>query len=151
MRLSTSSLKSIYVKKKLVSGKIVAVLNLLTKERGLKLSESVSSAIKKYEIQELTTTDEKDIAPGKTVNSMGCLGFFEVKEGGVIVLGDNVSIEGKTIGKIVGFGNQHMPNHQNIVLYASPKRTGTQLDINIEDEVLFEFRPVKKARTNADK
>lgn len=143
MKLDTPSVKSIYVKKKLVSGKIVTVLDLLIEERGLRLSEAVSRAIKKYEIHELSTTDEKNIAPGKTVNSMGCLGFFEVKEGGVIVIGDDVSIEGKPIGKIVGFGNQHMPNHLNVVLYASSKKTGNELNINLENEVLFEFRSEK--------
>ncbi|MBA7551478.1 hypothetical protein ES705_44018 [subsurface metagenome] len=143
MRLNPSLVKSIYIEKKLVSGKIVAILDFLTKERGLKLSESLSSAIKKYEIHELTTTDEKDIAPGKEVNSMGCVGFFEIKEGGVIVIGDEVSIGGKVIGKIVGFGNQHMPNHLNVVLYAFTKKTGTELDINIENEVLFEFKSDK--------
>lgn len=143
MGLDPSSVRSIYVKKKLVNGKIVAILNFLTEERGLRLSKSLSSAIKKYEIHELTTTDEKNIAPGKIVNSMGCVGFFEVKGGGVIVIGDDVSIEGKTIGKIVGFGNQHMPNHLNVVLYTFLKKTGAELDINIENEVLFEFKSDK--------
>ena len=143
MRLNSSSVKRIYVKKKLVSGKIVAILNFLTEERGLRLNESVSSAIKKYEIHELTTTDEKNIAPGKTVNSMGCVGFFEVKEGGVIMIGDDVCIGEKDIGKIVGFGSQHMPNHLNVVLYAFTKKTGTELDINLGNEVLFKFKSDK--------
>lgn len=57
------------------------------------------------------TTSEKNTAPGEVVNNVANLGFFEVNEGGVIIIGDNVYIEEKLIGKVIGFDDTHMPNH----------------------------------------
>ena len=131
--------KSPYVQKKIVTGKIVAILDAIIEQRGLKLITPHSRAIKKNEIHELIVTEEKSAAPGKMVNSVAYVCFFEVEEGGVIVIGDEVSIGSKLIGKVAGFDGTHMPNHQNIILYTPKKKTGVELKINLNEEISIKF------------
>jgi len=129
--------KSPYVKKKIIKGNIVVILDFTTKERGLNLIKPHSRAVKKNEIHEIMTTAEKGAAPGEVVNDVAYVGFFEVEEGGVIVIGDRVYIGAKLIGEVVGFDDTHMPNHQNIVLYSSKDRAGTELNIDLDEEIIF--------------
>jgi hypothetical protein len=129
--------KSPYVQKKIITGKIVAILDLTIEQRGLKLIAPRSRVIKKNEIHELIVTEEKSAAPGKKVNNVAYVCFFEVSEGGVIVRGDEVHINKKLIGKVIGFDDTHMPNHQNIILYVPKKKTGVELKINLDEEILF--------------
>ena len=136
--------KNPYVKKKIIKGNMVVILDFTTKERGLNLIKPHSRAVKKNEIHEIMTTAEKGAALGEVVNSVVYIGFFEVNEGGVILTGDDVYIEGKLIGKVVGFDDTHMPNHQNIVLYAPKKKTGVELKINLEDKILFKMVESRK-------
>ena len=98
-----------------------------------------SRAVKKNEVHELMTTSEENVIPGTIVNHVAYLGFFEVSEGGVILTGDDVYIRGKLIGKVVGFDDTHMPNHQNIVLYSSENKTGLELKIHLGDGIFFKM------------
>lgn len=136
--------KSPYVNKKTVKGNIVVILDSIVEKRGLNLIIPHSRAVKKNEIHEIMITSEKNAAPGEVVNNVAYIGFFEVIEGGVILKGDDVYIEGKPIGKVVGFDDTHMPNHQNIVLYSVKNKTGSGLNINLEDEILFKMVESKK-------
>jgi len=129
--------KSPYVKKKIPKGNVVVILDFKTKERGLNLIMPHSRAVKKNEIHEIMTTADKDAAPGKGVNDVAYVGFFEVEEGGVIVIGDSVYVGKKLIGKVVGFDDTHMPNHQNIVLYSAKDKTGKDLNIDLNEEMIF--------------
>ena len=129
--------KSPYVKKKIIKGNIVVILDFIAKERGLNLIKPHSRAVKKNEIHEIMTIEEKDAALGEVVNDVAYVGFFEVEEGGVIVVEDKVYIGKKLIGKVVGFDDTHMPNHQNIILYAPKKKTGVELKINLDEKILF--------------
>jgi len=129
--------KSPYVKKKIPKGNVVVILDFKTKERGLNLIMPHSRAVKKNEIHEIMTTSDKDAAPGKVANDVAYVGFFEVEEGGVIVIGDSVNIGVKLIGEVVGFDDTHMPNHQNIVLYSSKDKTGAELNIDLNEEIIF--------------
>ena len=128
--------KSPYVQKKIIKGKLVVILDGIISKRGLNLITPPSRAIKKNEIHEIILTEE-DAAPGKIVNSIAYVCFFEVEEGGVIVIGDSVYIGAKLIGEVVGFDDTHMPNHQNIILYAPKKKTGVELKINLDEKILF--------------
>ena len=83
------------------------------------------------------TTADKYAAPGEVANDVTYVGFFEVEEGGVIVIGDSVYIGVKLIGEVVGFDDTHMPNHQNIVLYSSKGKTGAELNIDLNEEIIF--------------
>lgn len=129
--------KNFYSQKKIIKGKLVVILDGIISKRGLNLITPPSRAIKKNEIHEVILTEE-DAAPGKIVNSIAYVCFFEVEEGGVIVVEDKVYIGKKLIGKVVGFDDTHMPNHQNIILYAPEKKTGVELKINLDEEILFE-------------
>ena len=129
--------KSSYAQKKIIKGKLVVILDGIISKRGLNLIIPPSRAIKKNEIHEVIVTEEKDAAPGKIVNSIAYVCFFEVEEGGVIVVEDQVYIGKKLIGKIIGFDDTHMPNHQNIILYAPKKKTGIELKINLDEKIVF--------------
>ena len=129
--------KSSYAQKKVIKGKLVVILDGTISKRGLNLITPPSRAVKKNEIHEVIVTEEEDAAPGKIVNSIAYICFFEVEEGGVIVVEDEVYIGTKLIGKIIGFDDTHMPNHQNIILYASKKKTGVELKINLDEKIVF--------------
>jgi len=131
--------KSPYAQKKIIKGSIVVILDSIIEKRGLKLITPHSRAVKKGEIHELITTEEKEAGPGKIVNNVAYVCFFEVSEGGVIIRGDEVYVNKKFIGKIAGFDDTHMPNHQNIILYASKKKTGVELKINLDEEISIKF------------
>lgn len=136
--------KSLYANKKVIKGNIVVMLGSIIKKRGLNLIIPHSRVVKKNEIHEIMTTSEKNAAPGEVVNNVAYIGFFEVNEGGVIITGDDVYIEGKLIGKVIGFDDTHMPNHQNIVLYSPENKTGPELNINLNDEILFKMVESRK-------
>lgn len=131
--------KSPYVQKKIIKGSIVAILDSIIEKRGLKLITPHSRAVKKGEIHELITTEEEEAGPGKIVNNVAYVCFFEVSEGGVMVRGDEVYINKKLIGKVIGFDDTHMPNHQNIILYTPKKKTGVELKIYLNEEISIKF------------
>jgi len=127
--------KNPYTQKRTIKGSMVVIFNVTLEHRGLNLIAPISRVLNKNEIHELILTNEKNAAPKSIVNNIAYIGFFEVKEGGVIVVGDEVYVGRKLIGKVVGFDDTHIANHQNIILYRHKKKTGTELKINLEDEV----------------
>ena len=129
--------KNPYYKKREILGKLIVILDSFLEKRSLNLIEPISRVINKHDIHELITTDEMDIKPGKTVNKIAYIGFFEVLEGGVLLVGDSVFIKNELIGKVVGFDDTHIPNHQNIILFTPKRKTGAELGLNIEDKILI--------------
>lgn len=126
-----------YVKKKDVTGELVAILEGSLENRGLHLIKPISRVLCEDEIHEIIVTDEQDAAPGKTVNAIAYLGFFEVKSGGVIVTGDEVYLKGHFIGTIAGFDETHMPNHINIIIKAPQRFTGIECDAELGMQLLI--------------
>jgi hypothetical protein len=134
--------------KRQVIGNIVALSGLRLTKRGTWLIHPRTRCCPKSSILELTVTDEKNIEPGSQVNSVLYVGFFEVSQGGIIVLGDSVKIKSKTIGTVAGFSDIHCPNHLNIMV-AGTKEFATEyieptsdaaivkMKLNLEDEVVF--------------
>jgi len=57
----------------------------------------------------------------------------------VVVTGDSVrvSTNNSKIGTVVGFDETHMPNHQNIVIFSEKITTGEDMNIELNDLVLF--------------
>ena len=108
---------SVYGDRLPVEGETVALLHIAFEDRGLKLIETKSRAVKRYEIHELMITDE-DAAPGGGADRVRAIGFFEVTGSGLIVVGDEVWIEDRLLGKLAGYDLTHMPNHMNIVVKA---------------------------------
>lgn len=116
-------------------GEMVGLADALADKRGLSLIPQRTRGLHKHEIHELLTTDEADVGPGKTVNRVGLIGFFEVTRGGVTAVGDHLSINDREIGKVVGFDETHFPNHYNLVLFSADRPTGIRLGIRIGDIV----------------
>jgi hypothetical protein len=108
---------SVYGDRRPVEGETVALLHIAFEDRGLKLIETKSRAVKRYEIHELMITDE-DAAPGGGADRVRAIGFFEITGSGLIVVGDEVWIEDRLLGKLAGYDQTHMPNHMNIVVKA---------------------------------
>lgn len=128
-----------YAKKQPVIGKVVAVLRGRLDNRNLVLIEPRSRALKVGEIHELILTDEKEAAPGKTVDHIAYLAFVEIVQAGVIVTNDRVKLsDGRQIGKLVGFDETHMPNHENIVIYSEQLVSGEELGLEIGEMIIFE-------------
>lgn len=131
-----------YASKTPVVGHLVCILDAELSERGLELSPFPSRAVLKNEIHELILTDETDAAPGATVNHIAYLGFFEVLEGGILLAGDKLQINGSTIGHLAGFDFTHLPNHMNLIIHTDQSiQTGKVLNLNCGDSVTFTFSP----------
>jgi len=122
-----------FVKRKKILGEVVAVMDLKLTTRRLVLIEPRSRALKRGEIHELIVTDEEGAKPGAEVNRAAYLCMFEVKDGGVIVVGDRVVSKGVILGSVVGFDETHAPNHVNIVLKGEKFLTGAELGLDIGD------------------
>jgi hypothetical protein len=123
--------KSPYIAKKEIKGEIVAILDLIIKERGMKLIDPISRVLTKNSVCEIAVTNEKDAGPGKVVNYVGYLGFMMIEDGGVAVVGDKVFIGDNMIGVIAGFDETHAPNHITLLLKADEVTTGNKLGLKV--------------------
>ncbi len=124
--------QNIYYKKRKIKGKIVAILHLSLKDRGLSLIVPQSRALKRGEIHEIIFTGEKK-SPGEVVQDVSYIGFFEVLEGGIAIVGDTIRINDKDMAVLIGFNETHMPNHQNIVFFTKNPYTGKEYNLEIGD------------------
>jgi hypothetical protein len=107
----------VYGDRRPVEGEVVALLHVSFEDRGLKLIETKSRAVRLQEIHELMITDE-DAGPGGGADRVRALAFFEVDKSGILVVGDGVYVGGRRLGTLAGFDETHMPNHMNIVVKA---------------------------------
>lgn len=134
--------------KRIVTGKIVAISGLRLRERGAQLMLPRTRAFLRNDIVELTTTDEQQSGPGKDVNSILYIGFFEVETGGIVAVGDSVTVGENPLGKVAGFSDIHSPNHLNIIVICSrlfarefmsmsADKSIIKLGIEVEDKVVF--------------
>jgi hypothetical protein len=107
----------VYGKRRQVEGEVVALLHVSFQDRGLRLMETKSRAVRLNEIHELMITDE-DAAPGGGADRVRAIAFFEVTKPGLVVVGDKVTVGVKPLGTLAGYDETHMPNHMNIVMKA---------------------------------
>ena len=129
---------STYADNRPVKGEAVTILDSTHEARGLKLIPTYSRAVRKNSIHELIATDETDKKPGDTANRIAYLAFFEVTRGGCILVGETLFVDGKAIGRILGFDETHEPNHINIIIGVKKRRTGPQLKIKVGSKIKFE-------------
>ena len=129
--------KNPYKSKRAVTGKMVAISDFKTKQRGLRLMHPFSRVVLAKGIHELAVTTEKSAKPGETVNNVAYLGFFEIDRGSVIVTDDDVVIKNVLLGKVCGFDNTHMPNHMTIVIKADQMFTGAEFGLEVEHGVMI--------------
>jgi len=125
---------STYGDRRPVRGEVVALLHVTFEERGLKLIQSRSRGLRKNEIHELMVTDEEGAVPGGGVDRVSAIAFFEVKEGGLAVVGDELTVAGRSLGDVAGFDMTHMPNHMNILVAAGSLDAGP---IRVGDEIVI--------------
>jgi hypothetical protein len=120
-----------------MKGNVVVVLKGSLKNRGLNLIAPISRVFKKYDVIELIATDEVDAIPGGNVDSISYIAFVEMENSGVILVDDPVFCNGRQIGKIAGYDDTHLPNHQNVIVKVIEKKSGEELKIKVGDEIVF--------------
>jgi predicted RNA-binding protein with TRAM domain len=123
--------------KSAVSGRVVVVFQGYLNRRGLALIPQRSRAVRSGDVHEMLLTDDGDAGPGRSVDRVAGLGFVEFLTGGVLLVGDDVKIGDRQVGRVVGFDETHMPNHMNIVIFASPALCGRDLGITNGDTVVL--------------
>jgi len=124
----------VYGDRRPVEGEVAALLHITFERRGLKLIQARSRAMPLSEIHELMITDEEEAGPGGGADRVSAIAFFEVKRGGVVVVGDEVSVGGKVLGKLAGFDLTHMPNHMNVLVKTKSLKAPS---INVGDPIVF--------------
>jgi hypothetical protein len=128
-----------YVGKRTVEGRVVCVLHARSERRGMQLELHPSRAVPAGEIHELALTDDPAARPGARVERVAYVGFVEIARGGVILVGDWVTLGAQDIGRVVGFDGTHFPNHMNILVRGPQWHTGQELGVVAEESVLFTF------------
>ena len=123
--------------KRAVHGTVVKVLIHRRDDRGMRVEEFASRCVRRGEVHELVTTDQRDTTAGARVDRVGFLGFAEIGCGGVVDRGDQVWIEGRPVGTVLGFDSCHFPNHYNILILVPEPVTGRDLALRTESEVRF--------------
>jgi uncharacterized protein YuzE len=126
-----------YVDKSDVVGRVVCILDARSENRGMELSIHPSRAVLKGEIHELAATDDLRAEPDKVVDRVAYIGFFEIEEGGVILVNDRVTVQGQEVGQVVGFDFTHAPNHLNILVRTEAPVTGPELGLKLGGRVAF--------------
>lgn len=122
-----------------VSGTINTILHARAEARGLELCPFPSRAVLQHEIHELIITQEEAV-PGSKVNRIAYLGYFEVNQGGVLWVGDQVLINSESAGTLAGYDLTHFPNHMNIVLKVEEElKTGLEKGLHPGAEIRFEI------------
>ncbi len=120
-----------------VSGRVVTVLRGMLESRALHLIAPISRAFPAGTIVEFISTDESNAVPGATVDRIGYVAFVELTTGGILLVGDEVEVDGKPIGTIAGYDDTHIPNHQNIILKTAGRVTGEGLGLRPGTSVLI--------------
>ncbi len=129
--------RDVYHSKADIKAKVIVVLDGTLENRELHLIQPISRAFSNGTIIEFIGTDEITAAPGAIVNAIVYIGFIELLTGGVLLAGDLVTCNGKTIGTITGYDDTHMPNHQNTILAMEKRISGRDLGMKVGDEIII--------------
>ncbi|MDA0567832.1 hypothetical protein LG943_26430 [Streptomonospora sp. S1-112] len=127
--------------KRTVAATVVKVLVHRRSDRGMSLEPFASRCVRAGEVHELVTTDHTDTAPGARIDRVGFLGFAEIDRAGVIDRGDELRVNGRTVGTVLGFDACHFPNHYNVLVRTPRTLTGPDLRLAPEDRVEFTPAP----------
>ena len=122
----------IYGEHRPVTGEAVALLHVVSRG-GLRLEKLLSRAVPRGEVHEIILVDE-DLKLGDDVKGFAPIAFFEVEEGGLVVVGDSVSVNGVNLGTVAGFDLNHAPNHINFMVNADSLR-GHDLALGYKIEI----------------
>jgi hypothetical protein len=119
-----------------LAGTLVGIMRLKLESRGLQLIPQGSRCIRRWDIHELIITEEK-AGPGRRADRVAYLGFVEFSQGGVLLIGDEVRVDGALVGTIAGYDETHMPNHLNIVLSGDSATSGVERGFVLGQAVTF--------------
>jgi len=119
----------------MVQAEVVAVLAKKLENRELNLIKPVSRVMLRGEIHELILTDEKNAGPEKKVNRIAYLCFFEVKESGLLLVGDKIWRDKMLLGEVAGFDETHAPNHLNVLIVGQNLFSGRRLGLKLGDHL----------------
>ena len=125
-------------------GRVVCILDARSENRGMELSIHPSRAVPRGEIHELVATGDLQARPGKVVDRVAYIGFFEVEEGGIILVNDWVTVEGQEVGQVVGFDFTHAPNHLNILIRTATPMTGPEMGLKLGGRIFFSMQVQRK-------
>jgi hypothetical protein len=131
------STKSFFHSKVEMKGKVVVILDGKLENRNLNLIIPISRAFRKYDIIELIGTDDKNAAPGAVVDAIAYIGFVEVLNSGVVLVGDEVKWNDKVMGTIIGFDDTHLPNHQNVIVKVETRISGKDLGMKVGERIMI--------------
>ena len=126
-----------YAENRPVEGGVVTVLDSTHEARGLKLMATYSRALPRFSIHELIVTDEAGRQPGGGADHIAYVAFFEVLQGGCVLVGDRCLAGDRELGTVAGFDETHEPNHLNIVLEADRRLTGRALGLAVGTGIRF--------------
>nr|WP_255429990.1 hypothetical protein [Streptomonospora sp. PA3] len=114
-------------------------------DRGMELLPYASRCVRVGEVHELVATDHTETAAGARIDRVAFLGFVEIGRAGVVDRGDEMRVNGRVVGTVLGFDGCHFPNHYNILVHADAPLTGAELDLRPEDRVEFAPPPHEDA------
>jgi len=136
-----------YIDKSPVVGRLVCILHTHSDRRQLQLAVHPSRAVVKHEVHEVILTSEPDAGVGKVVDRVAHLAYFEVLEGGIVLAGDKVEVNGQEIGRLAGFDYTHSPNHMNLcVRVPEPLRSGYEMGFQVGMSITFSLEPSEHTR-----
>lgn len=138
--LTAPTLGKSYYKKRDIQGEMVSIADSRRENRGMELIIQKSRALSAGQIHELAVTSKQNISPGSILDSVAYLGMMEIKIGGLIVIDDEVIINGELIGKVTGFDETHYPNHINIIIRVNEMKTGHQMGLDVGTNIKFVSR-----------
>jgi hypothetical protein len=120
-----------------IEGTLVKLLFHKQTDRGMRLLEFETRCVRRGEIHELVTTDHQDAVVGDRIDRVGFLGFIEIQNAGVIEKGDQVWVNDRRIGAVLGFDDCHFPNHYNILIAVDEPVTASDLGLTLEQRIRF--------------
>jgi hypothetical protein len=114
---------SLFSEKIRIRGRWVAVMNHARNDQAMVLNPFRIRCLKPGDIHEFVVCSQEPAA-GEPIGAVACLGFGEIVAGGVVEVGDPISMGEELIGKIAGFDDSCMPNYFTIVIRSKTLITG---------------------------
>ena len=137
--------KDPYYKKIDLVSHVVAILDARIEKRGLEIIKPPTRVVNKDEVHELILTDQLTLAEDRCVDRIAYLAFVCFENSGVLQRGDKLMLGDVELGEILGFDEAHTPNHQNIVLHTDNLKTGRELGLDLQAQLVF-HKPVTDNR-----
>jgi len=121
----------IYRDRRPVKGEVVTIIDVTFSSSGIDLVEAWSRAVPRGDVHEIMLWNP--LEGGE--DDAAAVAFIEITQGGNIVNGDEVKVDGEPIGNLAGFDYNHMPNHMNILVETK------KLELPLKLGSVFEFVP----------